>query len=319
MDAEDAEDDYSVSLPTAALAEIELLDAERAADSSSSSDDLETESLALDDASPSSLVLDSSSDASPSRSLVLDSSSPSSPSHSRATGLANEAADADPSVNDDPTLGVEGTPVLTPETDEAASLDDDEEEPTPQTKEEDTLYPRIFAIGDAADAFGALPTGHNASAQGEVAGQNVLRLISRYGGDGIAGKGCEGKKREEDEELKLETYTPGLPTIKVLLGLVSFFSASPLPFPLFSPSLPHHLPSSFFPLPLFTLFLFTAINSNRLTLHAAQKKTIYHVNGTVGVGVTVGKEREDLNAAAMWMVFGCPIRAGEEDGEGMYR
>ncbi|KAJ7932884.1 hypothetical protein B0H13DRAFT_2178780 [Mycena leptocephala] len=134
------------------------------------------------------------------------------------------------------------------------------EEPTP------TPYPHIFAIGDAADAFGALPAGHNAWAQGEVAGRNVLRLISRYGGNGIAGEGYEGKKREGDEELELETYTPGPPAIKVSLGL---------------------------------------------------KKTIYHVNGAVGV--TVGKEREDLNAAAMWAVFGRPIRAGEEDGEEMYR
>lgn len=29
----------------------------------------------------------------------------------------------------------------------------------------DTPYPHIFAIGDAADAFGAIPAGHNAFAQ----------------------------------------------------------------------------------------------------------------------------------------------------------
>ncbi|KAJ7932938.1 hypothetical protein B0H13DRAFT_754415 [Mycena leptocephala] len=93
--------------------------------------------------------------------------------------------------------------VLTPETDEAPSLDEDEEQTTP--------YPHIFAIGDAADAFGALPAGHNAWAQGEVTGRNVLRLVSRHGGEADA----EGK--EGDEEL--ETYTPGPPAIKVSLGL----------------------------------------------------------------------------------------------------
>ncbi|KAJ7855823.1 hypothetical protein B0H13DRAFT_2079331 [Mycena leptocephala] len=199
----------------------------------------------------------------PTRSLTHDSSSPTSPSHSPATELDKQAAAADPSVNDDEdvTLVMEGTPVLTPETHEAPSLDD-EEEPTPQTKEEETPYPHIFAIGDAADAFGALPAGHNAWAQGEVAGRNVLRLISRHGGDGIAGEGCEGKKREEDEEL--ETYTPGPPAIKVSLGL---------------------------------------------------QKTISQVNGAVGV--TVSKEREGLNAAAMWGVFGCAVE--DADGEEMLR
>ncbi|KAJ7855828.1 hypothetical protein B0H13DRAFT_1727879 [Mycena leptocephala] len=188
-------------------------------------------------------------DASPSASSPSSAPSPTSPSHSLVGELDKQAADADPAANDD-----EEEPVVAGETHEAASVDDDEETP----------YPHIFAIGDAADAFGALPAGHNAWAQGEVAGRNVLRLISRYGGNGIAGEGCEGKKR--DEGLELETYTPGPPAIKVSLGL---------------------------------------------------HKTIYQVNGTVGV--TVGKEREDLNAAAMWGVFGCPIRAGEEDGEEMFR
>ncbi|KAJ7932901.1 hypothetical protein B0H13DRAFT_2262936 [Mycena leptocephala] len=246
--------DDEASLLAAALAEIELLDA---ASGSSSSDGVASD-LDLD---ADSLALDSSSAASASRSLANErdkqaaepcpSFSASAPSASPSRSLASEhdKEEAEP-------VAFEETAVLAGETDEAPSLDEGEEQTTP--------YPHIFAIGDAADAFGALPAGHNAWAQGEVAGRNVLRLISRYGGNGIAGEGCEGKKR--DEELELETYTPGPPAIKVSLGL---------------------------------------------------HKTIYQVNGTVGV--TVGKEREDLNAAVMWAVFGRPIRAGEEDGEEIHR
>ncbi|KAK0229565.1 hypothetical protein EDD85DRAFT_957340 [Armillaria nabsnona] len=65
-----------------------------------------------------------------------------------------------------------------------------------------TQYPHIFAIGDAADAFGAIKAGHNAYFQGEVAARNVLRLI------------C-------DSDEPLELYTPGPPAIKVSLGLIS--------------------------------------------------------------------------------------------------
>ncbi|KAJ7932942.1 hypothetical protein B0H13DRAFT_2512813 [Mycena leptocephala] len=181
-----------------------------------------------------------------------------------------QAADTDAEAEETEPAAFEETAVLTPETNEVQT----------------TPYPHIFAIGDAADAFGALPAGHSAWAQGEVAGRNVLRLIGRSSSSHtsastststankrgrMGGEGCEGKKRskgsegkEEDEEKEkegegdeeLETYTPGPPAIKVSLGL---------------------------------------------------NKTIYQVNGTVGV--TVGKEREDLNAAAMWAVFGCPIRA----------
>jgi hypothetical protein len=34
-----------------------------------------------------------------------------------------------------------------------------------ESESESTPYPHIFAIGDAADAFGAIPAGHNAYAQ----------------------------------------------------------------------------------------------------------------------------------------------------------
>ncbi|KAG5640823.1 hypothetical protein DXG03_006895 [Asterophora parasitica] len=81
---------------------------------------------------------------------------------------------------------------------DAASKEDEAPEETP--------YHHIFVIGDAADAFGAIPAGHNAYYQGEVAARNIIRLIKR----------SEGAS-EADEPL--ESYTPGPPAIKVSLGL----------------------------------------------------------------------------------------------------
>ncbi|KAF4582710.1 hypothetical protein EYR40_002634 [Pleurotus pulmonarius] len=70
----------------------------------------------------------------------------------------------------------------------------------PEGPVENTPYPHIFAVGDAADAFGAIQAGHTAYAQAEVAGKNILKLI-------------DGKDHE------LESYKPGPPGIKVSLGL----------------------------------------------------------------------------------------------------
>ncbi|KAF9484578.1 FAD/NAD(P)-binding domain-containing protein [Pholiota conissans] len=75
-----------------------------------------------------------------------------------------------------------------------------------KTKEVRVTYPHIFAIGDAADAFGAIPAGHNAYAQGEVAAKNVVTLIK----NAVAGA---------DAQEELEQYTPKGPAIKVSLGL----------------------------------------------------------------------------------------------------
>ncbi|TFK45782.1 FAD/NAD(P)-binding domain-containing protein [Heliocybe sulcata] len=63
----------------------------------------------------------------------------------------------------------------------------------------ETAYPHVFAIGDAADAFGAIKAGHNAHWQAEVAARNIVRLVH---GDA-----------------ELEQYVPGPPAIKVSLGL----------------------------------------------------------------------------------------------------
>ena len=69
----------------------------------------------------------------------------------------------------------------------------------------------VFAIGDVADAFGAVNAGHNAFFQGEVAARNILKLVRRREGVATA------------EDMKLEKYSPGPPAIKVSLGLVSPF------------------------------------------------------------------------------------------------
>ncbi|WVN86741.1 uncharacterized protein L203_101913 [Cryptococcus depauperatus CBS 7841] len=66
-------------------------------------------------------------------------------------------------------------------------------------------YSHIFAIGDCADTK-AIQAGHTAYWMGEVAARNILRCITR----------------EEDDEKKaepLEHYKPGLPAIKLTIGI----------------------------------------------------------------------------------------------------
>jgi hypothetical protein len=97
------------------------------------------------------------------------------------------------------------------------------------------VYPHLFAIGDAADAFGAIKAGHTAYYQGAVAAQNVIKLIKGNAGTlevplrGLTfspGAGeMVGDSRDAEEDLEgdweLEEYVPRLPMIKVSLGLVS--------------------------------------------------------------------------------------------------
>lgn len=78
--------------------------------------------------------------------------------------------------------------------------------------EKHSPYPHIFVTGDAADAFGAIPAGHNAYAQTEVAARNIIRLIGN----------SSTSKENEAEALELERYTPKPPAIKVSLGLNKF-------------------------------------------------------------------------------------------------
>jgi NADH dehydrogenase FAD-containing subunit len=88
----------------------------------------------------------------------------------------------------------------------------------------------IFAIGDCAES-GAIQAGHTAHWQAEVAARNILRLIERREGRGkgrsksaasagtVAAQGTSGVVVSGEEEL--EAYKPGLPSIKISLGLVS--------------------------------------------------------------------------------------------------
>jgi hypothetical protein len=77
---------------------------------------------------------------------------------------------------------------------------------------QETLYPNIFVVGDAADAFDAIKAGHTAYHQAEVAARNILRLIHRD-----AKK--VGVAAEDDLGSELEEYAPGPPAIKVSLGM----------------------------------------------------------------------------------------------------
>ncbi len=100
------------------------------------------------------------------------------------------------------------TPSVSPEP-ESPTSDEEEEEPQPEIEEDPrtrVAAKHIFAVGDAADAFGAVNAGHNAFFQGEVAARNILKMI---------------KASESTDDVVLDKYNPGLPAIKVSLGLVS--------------------------------------------------------------------------------------------------
>ena len=145
------------------------------------------------------------------------------------------------------------------EYEEALSDEDEEEEeehetPTPLSTTSDshlfTPHPHIFAIGDAADSFGAINAGHNAYFQADIAAKNILKLVMQRrvveqagervvhvheGGGGVRlsdnealSEDEEGEEEEEEEDIwEMVEYTPGPPAIKVSLGLVSFSSFPP--------------------------------------------------------------------------------------------
>ncbi|RDX46369.1 iron uptake cluster protein [Lentinus brumalis] len=86
----------------------------------------------------------------------------------------------------------------------------DEDESQPEIEEDPrtrVAAKHIFAVGDAADAFGAVNAGHNAFFQGEVAARNILKMIKAF------------ESPAPSEEVVLDKYNPGLPAIKVSLGL----------------------------------------------------------------------------------------------------
>jgi apoptosis-inducing factor 2 len=122
-------------------------------------------------------------------------------------------ADADPSLS------------CVPAADTTYEDDEEEEEALDDPFADDpplrVPHEHLFAIGDAADAFGAIKAGHCAYYQAEVAARNVMRLIlrdRRAALDGLA-------PGETDPELELEAYVPGPPAIKVSLGLVRVCSS----------------------------------------------------------------------------------------------
>ncbi|KAG9117701.1 hypothetical protein FRC07_007338 [Ceratobasidium sp. 392] len=78
---------------------------------------------------------------------------------------------------------------------------------------EETDLSHIFAIGDAADAFGAIKAGHTAWYQGEVAAKNILVLI-------------EHARGTETKPPQLIRYQPGSPAIKVSLGMKRYVAQS---------------------------------------------------------------------------------------------
>ncbi|KAH9847730.1 FAD/NAD-P-binding domain-containing protein [Lenzites betulinus] len=129
-------------------------------------------------------------------------------------------------------------------------LSEDEEEEEPEPVEEDphtkVATEHIFAIGDAADAFGAVNAGHNAFFQGEVAARNIVKLIKRAERDASEpslqsieplAPAAENVTEEPEhspesesptssaavatavDDLELQKYAPGAPAIKVSLGL----------------------------------------------------------------------------------------------------
>ena len=133
------------------------------------------------------------------------------------------------------------SPEQEPEPESPVTDEDDEDpehEPQAPAIEEDphtrVAAVHVFAVGDAADAFGAVNAGHNAFFQGEVAARNVVRLVKAAERAAAAESDAEGKGgdgEEEEEDLTLEKYNPGPPAIKVSLGLVSVPRVSPCPSP----------------------------------------------------------------------------------------
>ncbi|TCD71952.1 hypothetical protein EIP91_000084 [Steccherinum ochraceum] len=69
----------------------------------------------------------------------------------------------------------------------------------------DVPYPHWFAVGDAADTFGAINAGHTAYAQALVAANNVLKLV-------------HAEESSSLSPVELEEYHPGAPGIKMSIG-----------------------------------------------------------------------------------------------------
>lgn len=138
------------------------------------------------------------------------------PAEPSAEATEPEADIASLSLSDDPSPSSSNSAALSAGID-ASVLHTDSEIDAEEEAEFETLpetpFGHIFVVGDSADAFGAIKAGHTAYWQAEVAARNILRLVSRE----------ESEPDEQEKELELESYMPGLPAIKVSLGIVSVF------------------------------------------------------------------------------------------------
>lgn len=82
--------------------------------------------------------------------------------------------------------------------------EEDEEDLLDESAPQISLFPHIFVVGDASDAFGALKAGHTAWDQAGVAANNVLAMIHK----------------KDSEAVNLQEYFAPPFLIKVSLGFV---------------------------------------------------------------------------------------------------
>lgn len=76
--------------------------------------------------------------------------------------------------------------------------------------------PNVYAIGDVADAFGALNAGYQAWFMAEVAAENILRDILR-----VKSSDTPDRKVPDNEPIPLKHFEPGPALLKLTVGLNS--------------------------------------------------------------------------------------------------
>lgn len=76
-------------------------------------------------------------------------------------------------------------------------------------------FKNVYAIGDVADAFGALNAGFQAWYMADVAAENILRDILHV----KSTDDVEANKADESEPIPLHSFKPGPPLLKLTLGL----------------------------------------------------------------------------------------------------
>ena len=76
-------------------------------------------------------------------------------------------------------------------------------------------FKNIYAIGDVADAFGALNAGYQAWFMAEVAAENILRDILRV----RSTKESDDGPLAPTDTIPLDSFKPGPPLLKLSIGL----------------------------------------------------------------------------------------------------